>query len=201
MQLGKTKQKKTTTKAPDKAKTSRMASTEDVARKEAERQERIGVAKQLVGEFEKIRREIIQEEDLFDQEFPEAKVAIGKIDDLKSQALVVIGKAKAAIAEAKLSIGEFTVQLPKSSEGYRGDKLLEVLCSIKEHDDDENPFFEEVGKLLFKLYSRGAISALVVDKKAAKILRSTVPKIGELIEKAWDKGGEDLSPRVSVPKI
>lgn len=192
MQLGKRQSKKTTTKkttgkAPAKAKARIAKSEESVAAEEA------------VKEFELLRDEIKQEERVLEEEYPEAFQAIGKIDDLKSQASSAIAKAKGCIAAAKQTIGDFKFVPAFSNASYLEDQLMEAICS--QATEDEEPDLEAIGKLTYELYQRGVIKAAKVDKKAAKIFHERGGSLRDLVEESWDKGGTELPGRVHAPKI
>jgi len=196
MRLGKpdkktTTKKKTSTKAPAKAKKLIAKSEESLA------------AEAAVKEFEILRDEIRLEERVLEEEYPEAFEAIGKIDDLKSQANSAIAKAKGFIAQAKETIGDFRYVAAFSNPSYLEDKLMEAICSQTDvtEDDDEVPDFAAIGPLVHELYQRGVIKAASIDKKAAKIFHERGGDLRDVVEKAWDVGGTELSGRVHAPKI
>lgn len=208
MQLGKRpskkpSKKKTAGKAPAQAKARIAKSEESVAAEEA------------VKEFEVLRDEIKEEERVLEDEYPEAFAAIGKIDDLKSQAASAIAKAKGAIAAAKQTIGDFKFVPAFSGPSYLEDKLMEAVCSqsVPVVDADGEPVLdadgeptyapdlEAIGTLCFELYQRGVIKAAKVDKKAAKIFHERGGELRDSVEESWDPGGIELAGRVYAPKI
>lgn len=173
MKLGKNKTTKKTTSRVKKANT------------EKDR------AKEIVQEFEVAKENYLAEKELWEDEHPEAAEHLMVVEDKKDLAESLWNKAKKAVAAAQETIGDFKCQLPKTTPGYDGKKLL--------HDIAES---ENAGEWLAALYDQGAITGLVIDKDAARVIHQSGDRedLKEVLELCHDPGGKPLTPRVSGPK-
>jgi hypothetical protein len=149
-------------------------------------------AKAAVKQFEKLRAELTEKQQSFEEEYPEANAALNEIKETEDACRAAIEKAKPLVREAGQTIGDFIYTPKSTSSGYLGDKLLEVLCGLDS---------ESLGDTLKELYKTGMITALAVDKDVARVVKAAQPDVAELLEPAWDEGGAPLTAAITTPKL
>lgn len=149
-------------------------------------------AEKLVEQYEEKREELEARRSSFEEDFPEAQLAINDIKSTEDEVISTIAAAKTAVRGAGQTIGDFRFVPKSTSAGHLPDKVLELLCQMS--DDD-------AGEALKALYSRGVISSVKVDKDASRMVKTSVPDLAEMIEDAWDAGGKPLTPTIFTPKM
>lgn len=183
MKLGKSKKlgvKKTTTKKPEPR----------VKSKDTD-------AKAAVKEFETARDEYYEAKDEWENTYEEASNALRELEDRRQGVEQAQAKAKKAVAEAEMTIGNFQCQLPKTSSGYDGEKLLHQIVATAIEDADPM----QAANYLAKLHDLGVIKAVVVNKEAATVVHQQgEEELKDLLDTVFDPGGKRLSTRVIVPK-
>lgn len=153
---------------------------------------KIEKAEFAVTKYEEMNGQLLKLREDFEVQYPKAHAALQTIHTLEDEVREQIEACKILVRDAKQSVGPFTCTLKTTSEGYIGGKILELIGGLPD---------DQAGALFKELYSRGLLADVKVDKAAAKVIRASDAELREQLTSAWDKGGAELTPAVSAPKI
>jgi hypothetical protein len=146
-------------------------------------------AQEFVQRFEDERAELQAMKDQFEAEYPEAQLALEAIRVQEDTVSTAIDDAKAKVAAAGTTVGDFRCTRAWAQAGYDDKKLSEIILDMR-----------EPGKMIELLIKAGVITEFKVDKASSAAFAASNPKIAEPLNKAWlDR--RELTPRVTVPKL
>lgn len=146
-------------------------------------------AQEYVARFEDMRGQLMAMREQFEEEYPEAQLALEAIKVQEDTVLNAIADAKAKVAAAGESVGDFKCTRAWAQAGYDDKKLSEIIL------DMPSP-----GKMVEQLIQAGVIKEFKVDKANSAAFAAANPKVADPLNKAWVERRE-LTPRVSVPKL
>ena len=149
-------------------------------------------AEQAVETFEEMKKDLILMREEFQQTYPKAHAVLQEIHKQEDDTREQIAACKILVRDAGESIGEFVYTPKSTNEGYDGGKLLGLISSLPP---------ETAGNMLKELSERGLITAVAVDKAAAKVIRASDPDLRDKLQDAWDPGGTPLTAAISTPNI
>jgi len=145
-------------------------------------------AREAVGEFESVRDDLEDMRDAFEENFPEASKEIHHIRQVEDEVLTLIDKAKLAVRDAKVSVGDFKLTRKFSRAGYDDKEFLDAIIRSKNKD------------LLFDLVKTGVIASVKVDGESSRVYFERDEGAYRVVKDAWREKAE-LTPSVKVPKI
>ncbi len=153
---------------------------------------KLAAATEAVSKYEDMRKQYVVMEEKFQKNFPQAYSELQNIKKLEDEIRGQIDGCKTLVREAGQSVGPFSFTAKFSSEGYLGDKIVNLISKLPP---------EPAGQLFKELVDRGFIQAVVVDKGAAKVIRASDPDLRDQLAPAWDAGGIKLTSAITTPKF
>lgn len=150
-------------------------------------------AKKAVTRYEQLNKERLEKQDAFEDGLTDSqKLLFNDIKETTDAVAASIEATKTLVREAGETVGPFLYQARFSTAGYDPKKVLHILCTLPP---------AECGNMLKQLYKRGAITAVLMDKDVAKILKAAEPDIEKELKTAWDPGGVAQTPAITTPKL
>lgn len=146
-------------------------------------------AQKAVGEFEIQHRMLSEMKQDWEENFPEARLAL---DDIKRQEDVVmeaIKRAKPLVAQCKEAIGDFKIQRKYSKPHYDPVEVTRLVSEL----EDGLQIFEDMLK-------SGIVKVIDLESSAALAWFAQRPDYSEVFQSAF-KPEEELTTAVSVPKV
>jgi hypothetical protein len=147
------------------------------------------LAYQAVQRYEELRRQLEDMKAAFETNHPEAVSELEAIRQMEDTVQEAIATAKAEVASAKESIGEFSCKRRFSSAHYDPARVTEILGAL-----------DNAGEVYVNLYRTGVIKSIDFDKNRLVTRISQDPAYSETFKEAWREKSE-LTPSVSVPKL
>jgi len=149
-------------------------------------------AEVAVRQYEEKAKEYYAEREQFEQSYPEALVELQRIGEIKEDVLESIEKAKILVRDAGVSIGDFRVQTKFTQAGYDASKMTELLIALPP---------KEMAAVIKSMVEKGVMTSIVINRDAIKVAFPHDPAMSAVFEKAYDEGGEPLTPAVYTPKL
>lgn len=147
-------------------------------------------AEEYVAKFDAACVELSDMQGSFEQDYPEAALALESIKVQEDAVEKAMSDAKAKVAAAGETVGDFKCTLAFSQAGYDDKVLYKVITRL-------DP--EKQGLLLRALLDAEVIKGIKVDKQNSGTFAATNPKLASPLKEAW-REKTPLTPRVSVPK-
>jgi hypothetical protein len=147
-------------------------------------------AKAAVTMYEKLREELNEKQAAFEEDHPDAAAALRDIRETEDSVRTAIEQAKPLVREAGQSVGDFRLQQSFRQPGYDPKKLMDVVGNT-----------DSPGDLLNDLTEAGLVLGFIIDRDVAKVIKTARPDLAEIIDSAWDAGGEPLTGAVFTPKL
>lgn len=145
-------------------------------------------AKAAVRAYEEKLEEYHCAKEEFADLFPEAVTELQHLDAMKEEVLESVKNAKYCVSQVRETVGPFKCTRAFSKPGYDADALFKVLMD------------NELKDLAFDLMKVGVISSISLDKESAQVFFDRNAEYEEVVGPTW-RDRQELSPRVSVPKV
>jgi len=146
-------------------------------------------AQAAVQEFETQHRVLVEMRQDWNENFPEAKLAL---DDIKRQEDLVfdaINKAKPLVAKAKETVGDFKAQRKYSKPLYDPEEVTKLVRDL-----------EEGLNIFSEMLDAGIIKVIDLDREPALAWFAQRPDYAKAFEPAF-KEEQEMTTAVTVPKV
>lgn len=160
--------------------------------KKPKKSKKLEAAEEAVEVFEEMLDTLGQLNDYFEKTYPAAAAELETINRHRDEMEEQAAACKLLVRDAGTTVGNFICMTKETTPCYRGEKLLELMSSLSN---------EEAGALFKELHERGLISDIKVDKAASAVVRNSDAELRDRLAPAWDKGGQKMTPAVTVPKF
>jgi len=152
----------------------------------------VSIATKAVKEYEQMAEDLSSARGQFENQYPEAKAELERIDQFRSEVVEHVEKTKILVREAGQTIGPFEFTAKFSKPGYDSTKMVEVLTSLTD---------EELGQTFRSIAKAGLVKSLEVDRDVMKVFFPHNQDLAALFEPAYDGGGKALTPAIKTPKV
>jgi len=147
-------------------------------------------AREFVDRFEAACAELSEMEGKFQEDYPEAALALESIKVQEDAVDKAMSDAKSKVAAAGETVGGFKCTPAFSQAGYDDKRLFEIvnaMSGVEQH------------KILQALLDASVLKGFKVDKPNSAAFAAVNPSLAEPLRSAW-REKMPLTPRVSVPK-
>jgi len=146
-------------------------------------------AQRAVQEFETQHRMLVEMKQDWDNNFPEARLALEDIRRQEDMVQDAIKKAKPLVAKCKETVGDFKAQRKFSKPHYDPEEVTRLVTEL------------ENGLVIFEeMLDSGIVKVIDLDKDAALAWFAQRPDYSEAFNSAF-KPEEEMTTAVTVPKV
>jgi hypothetical protein len=173
---------------PRKA-TPRPAPAAQPAPQAAPESKEVRAARRAVEAFTEQYQLLMQMRQDWEQNFPDAKLALDDVHHQEDAVQEAIKRAKPLVAAAKMTIGDFIAQRKWEKPHYDEEALTKILGEL-----------ENGGEVFATLLQQGLVASVTLQKEAAVAWFAQHPEYEQVFKDAF-RDEKEMTPAVTVPKV